>query len=261
MFTIIRSTAETNEATRRQEISQAPELILESAEHELDDKLSSLILPTMTFLMFGSLSIIGVIGLSPLFGMVGMSGMVDIRFYIFVSAALISIFYSFTLFIGRQRPAIIPPPNIPSEILDIPPEGKTRILGREISALYPATLIGLAISIPGFLHYFGYSLANFNTLWFVWAIASTISIYGHLRTGSRIELRKKAEQQTRDWAAALNTIGSRMVDEEPMKESISEASEMMPKTDVGKQLNQIVSRKPGARVVRLPGEQNGLAGS
>ncbi len=241
LFAIIRSTGEKEEASRRQDIAKAPELVLQSAEQDLKERLNSLILPTMTFLMFGSLAVIGVIGLSPLFGMVGLGGMVDVKFFLLVSAAIILAFYAFTVFIGSRRPAIIPPPKIPSEVFDIPPMGRTKFFGRTIPVWVPACLAGTLVSVPGVLYYCGYPLADLNTLWFVWGVAGGIAVYGYLKVEPWSALRERSRLQARDWGLALNTVGSRMVDGAPMKEAMLETADIMPKTEVGDQLERIAS--------------------
>lgn len=245
LFDILRSTSEEDEGTRRQDVSQAPERVLQSSESKLDEKLRSLVMPTMIFLTFGSLAILGVIGLSPLFGMVGFGGFVDIKFFILVSAVLIAVFYAFTIVMGRQRPATIPPPKI-SNVPGALPEGRAVFLGRSVSAWLPAILVAVAVAMPGILHYSGVSSlmgigSGLNTLWFVWAAAAGVTVYAYLRVGIRAELREEARRQTHDWGIALNTLGSRMIDGIPMQAAIGETARLMPDTSVGRQLRQVES--------------------
>lgn len=245
LFDIIRSTSEKDEATRRQDVSRAPDRVLESSESMLNEKLRSLVMPTMIFLTFGSLAILGVIGLSPLFGMVGFGGFVDIKFFIIVSAILIAAFYAFTIVMGRQRPVTIPPPKI-SNVSGILPEGKANLFGKIVPTWFPALILAALFAMPGILHYAGVSSlagvgSGLNTLWFVWSITVGAAAYGYLRVGSRAELREEARSQARDWGIVLNTLGSRMIDGIPMHAAISETARLMSDTGVGKQLRQVES--------------------
>lgn len=96
IFDILRSTGQSEESLRRQDVAQAPERVLESSERQLGSKLDSVVMPTMTFMVFGSLAIVGVIGLSPIYGMIGMN-FIDIKFFALVAGALVASFLAFTV--------------------------------------------------------------------------------------------------------------------------------------------------------------------
>ncbi|MFW5912523.1 MAG: hypothetical protein ACOCTL_03555 [Candidatus Hadarchaeota archaeon] len=241
IFDILRSTGEKDESLRRQDVSKAPERVIDSAERELNSQLDSLIMPTLTFMIFGSLSIVGLVGLSPIFGMIGV-GFIDLKFFVLVSALLIAAFLSFTVLIESRRPVTVPPPRIPSEISEIPPEGKVEVLGRFIPTLFPSLLLMTVISLPGVLYLAGISHSSIisgpNTLWIVWGVGGGLSLYSHLRVGPRLGIREKAYEATDDWAMSFNAIGSRVMDGCPMKRAMEETSALLSDGKVGDTLGQ-----------------------
>lgn len=97
IFDILRSTGQSQESLRQQDIAQAPNRVIESTEEQLESKLDSLVLPTMTFMIFGSLVIVGVIGLSPVFGMIGMN-FIDTKFFALAAGVIVASFLAFTLY-------------------------------------------------------------------------------------------------------------------------------------------------------------------
>ncbi len=242
LFDILRSTGQSEESIRRQDVAQAPQRVLESAERQLGSRLDSLVMPTMTFMVFGSLAIVGVIGLSPIFGMIGMD-FIDIKFFALAAGAIIAGFLAFTLFIGRQRPATIPPPRISSDDPRVPPPGKARIFGRTMSIWILPLLVLILVSIPGFLYLAGfYTSSPFisgpNTFWIIWGLTGALALYAHLRVGPRAEIRKEVRESIEDWTMALNIIGSRIIDGRPMRQAMKETSEMMSEDEVGKKLKR-----------------------
>jgi len=242
IFDILRSTGQTEETLRQQDVAKAPDRVLDSAERQLGSRLDSLIMPTMTFMVFGSLVIVGVIGLSPIFGMIGMN-FIDIRYFALAAAGIIISFLAFTTFIGRKRPATVPPPSIPEDDPRVPPAGKASIFGKNISIWIPSLLVFLLVSLPGFLYladmFTGNPLvAGPNTFWIVWGLTGGLAVYGHLKVGPRAEIRDQIREATRDWTMALNVIGSRIIDGRPMRQAMKETSGLMEGSEVGGILGQ-----------------------
>ncbi|MEM2907590.1 MAG: hypothetical protein QXP65_00080 [Candidatus Hadarchaeales archaeon] len=245
VFDILRSTGQKEEAARLQDIAEAPRRVLESSEAQLNKRLSSLVAPTMAFMVFGSLAIVCAIGLSPVFGVIGLR-IVDLKFFALVALALIAGFLAFTLYMGGRRPATIPPPEIPASDPRLPPPGKVRILRHLLPLwLFPA-LAFLALAWPGLLYLAGWtqgaigSLAlSLNTFWLVWATAAAVTIYAYLRSAPRAHLRKEERDKFVDWGVAFNTIGSRVLDGRPMHVAMAETADLMPGSAVAEQLRRI----------------------
>lgn len=242
LFDILRSTGQSEETLRQQDVAQAPERVLNSSERQLGARLDSLVMPTMTFMVFGSLAIVGIIGLSPIFGMIGME-FIDIRFFALAAGAIIASFLAFTTFIGRRRPATVPPPSIPSDDPRVPPPGKAWLFDWTIPIWLPVISVFIAISLPGFLYLGGilteYSIiAGPNTFWIIWGLAGAIAVYAHLKVGPKAKIRDQIRESTQDWTMALNVIGSRIIDGRPMRQAMKETSELMTDSKVGKLLKQ-----------------------
>lgn len=242
IFDILRSTGQSEESLRRQDVAQAPERVLESSERQLGSKLEGVVMPSMTFMVFGSIAIVGVIGLSPIFGMIGMD-FIDLKFFALTAGVLVASFLVFTIFIERRRPVTMPPPRISPKDPRLPPEGQARILGREIPVPIFPLLLFILLALPGALYLSGnfdssLIISGPNTFWIIWACAGSVALYAHLKVGPRAEIREEVRRATEDWTMALNTIGSRILDGRPMRRAMEEASEMMPETGVGKQLAQ-----------------------
>lgn len=241
IFDILRSTGQEDESLRKQDVSKAPERVIDSAERELSSQLDSIIMPSMTFMIFGSLSIVGLIGLSPIFGMIGVD-FIDVKFFALASVLLVSAFFSFTIIIESRRPVTLPPPSIPSDSPDLPPEGKVEIFGKTLSILIPTILVAGVLSVPGILYFLEYSSLSvftaLNTFWIIWGVAGGLSVYAYLKVGPRAEIREEVSEATDDWAMSLNVIGSRILDGCPMKRAIEEASSMFSGMRVGDTLSQ-----------------------
>ncbi|MBS3815674.1 MAG: hypothetical protein KGY45_03830 [Hadesarchaea archaeon] len=245
IFDILRSTGQRDEAARRQDVAKAPQRVLQSSEEQLDTRLDDLVMPTMTFMVFGSLAIVGVIGLSPVFGLVGLN-FIDLKFFALVAIGLVVAFLAFTTYIGRQRPATIPPPKIPSDDPRVPPEGKARVLGFDLPLLLIPILVGGIITIPGLLYFAGIQASNpiiesLNSFWIIWGVAAGISTYAYLRVGPRAKIRDENRKETRDWSMALNTMGSFIIDGRPMHQAMKETSNLMGGTGVSDQLKEMSS--------------------
>jgi hypothetical protein len=247
IFDLLRSTGQEDEASRIQEISKAPGRIFESTENQLGKKLDSLIMPTMAFLVFGSLAIVLMIGLSPLFGMIG-AQFVDLKFYTLVVMGLVVAFAAFTSYMGKRRPAIIPPPEIPPDDPSLPPLGKVRVLGRPIPIWVLPLTCFVAIAWPGFLYLAGVTTgtlgaiaSSFSTLWLVWAAAASISLYAYLYSEPRVRLRKIEQTKLSDWGIAMNTIGSRVLDGRPMTQAMEETGALMKGSQLSNQLTDLSS--------------------
>ncbi|KXB04747.1 hypothetical protein AKJ50_02050 [candidate division MSBL1 archaeon SCGC-AAA382A13] len=241
IFDILRSTSQSEESLRRQDVIKAPNRVLKNTERELEDKLNALVMPTMTFMVFGSLAIVGAIGLSPIFGMIGMN-FIDIRFFGLVSCAIVAGFLAFTVFIGRRRPATIPPPKISTDDSRLPPAGKIEVFNQFVPIWIPTMLVFLIISLPGIMYLIGFTsysiISGFNTFWLLWGITGSFSLYAYLKVKPRAKLREKVKEISKDWTMSLNIIGSRIIDGKPMKEAMSETSEIMSESETGKVLKQ-----------------------
>jgi len=243
IFDILRSSGESEETARLQDVVKAPERVLESSEIQLKKGLNTLLMPTMAFMVFGSLAIVGAIGLSPVFGMIGLH-FIDLKFFVLVAAVLVMSFLLFTTYMGGKRPATLPPPEIPPQDPRLPPAGKVRLFGHLLPLWLPPLLVFVALAWPGILYLIGtpqsgaiQTLAfNFNTFWFIWAVACAIAIYAYLYANQRVKLRAEERRNVADWEIAFNTIGGRMLDGKPMPHAMVETAELMPDTAVAKQL-------------------------
>jgi hypothetical protein len=248
MFDILRSTGTKDEATRISDVSKAPARILEGAEEQLTVHLSRLIMPTLAFLTFGSLAIIGTIGLSPVFSVIGMH-LVDLKFFVGMSLALVMAFLVFTLYMGKRRPVTIPPPGLPEDDPRLPPKGKVRVFGRFIPSWVPPVLIFSAVVWPGILYLLdvttgmlGIAAQSFTTLWIVWATAAAIAVYGYLYSSQRVKLREEERRKLVDWGNSLNTIGSRMLDGKPAARAMRETAELMEGSPLEGELREASAR-------------------
>lgn len=245
IFDILRSSGQSEEAARLQDIVKAPGRVLESSELQLKKRLNTLLMPTMAFMVFGSLAIVGAIGLSPIFGMIGLH-FIDLKFFALVAVALVIIFLLFTTYMSRKRPATLPPPEIPPQDPRLPPAGKVKLFGHLLPLWLLPLLVFVALAWPGVLYLAGASqpgaiktlALNFNTFWFIWAIACSTAIYAYLYTNQRVKLRGEERRNVADWEIAFNTMGGRMLDGKPMSQAMVETTELMPNTAVARQLQQ-----------------------
>lgn len=245
IFDILRSTGQKEEAARLQDIAQAPKRVLESLEVKLDKRLNSLVMPTMAFMVFGSLAIVGVIGLSPIFGMVGLN-FADLKFFSLTALVLVAGFLAFTVYMSKQRPATLPQPEILASDPRLPPPGRVRLFGRILPIWLPPLLTFAALAWPGVLYLIGWApgmigtLAfGLNTFWFIWATAAALVIHAHLYASCRAKMREEEHRKTGDWEIAFNTIGSRVLDGKPMHQAMIETAELMSGTAISEQLQQM----------------------
>jgi len=245
IFDILRSSGQSEEAARLQDIVKAPERVLESSELQLKRRLNTLVMPTMAFMVFGSLAIVGAIGLSPIFGMIGLH-FIDLKFFVLVAVALVIIFLLFTTYMSRKRPATLPPPEIPPQDPRLPPAGKAKLFGHLLPLWLLPLLVFMALAWPGVLYLAGTpqpgtieTLAlNFNTFWFIWAIACATAIYAYLYANQRVKLREEERRNVADWEIAFNTMGGRMLDGKPMAQAMVDTAEFMPNAAIAGQLQQ-----------------------
>ena len=240
IFDILRSTGQREEAARKQDVTMAPRRVLESSEQQLGVRLDALVMPTITFMVFGSLAIVAVIGLSPIFGMIGLN-FININFFALAAGALVASFLAFTVFIARRRPVTVPPPKISPDDPRLPPPGKFRLGSHALPLWLPAVLIFVVLAIPGIFYFLGMFpsigiISGFNTFWLVWAVTGALAIYAYLYVGPRAKIRDEVRGEMDDWSMALNTMGSRIIDGRPMHLAMRETAELMPETTVGEQL-------------------------
>jgi hypothetical protein len=244
IFDILRSSGTREEAARLADIAKAPERVFESTELQLDKRLSALVMPTMAFLVFGSLAIVGAVGLSPIFGMIGMN-FVDIKFFVLVVSVLVAAFLLFTTFMGKRRPVTLPPIEIPANDPRLPPPGKAKILGTLVPIWLLPIIAFIVLAWPGILYLAGITsgvmgdiATSFTTLWLVWAVAAAIGLYAYLYSAQRSKLRDEESKKLVDWEVAMNTIGSRVLDGKPMGQAMNEAAELMAGSPIAEQLKQ-----------------------
>jgi hypothetical protein len=248
IFDILRSSGQSEEAARLQDIVKAPSRVLESSELQLKKRLNTMLMPTLSFMVFGSLAIVGAIGLSPIFGMIGLH-FIDLKFFALVAAVLVMSFLIFTTYMSRKRPATIPPPEIPPQDNRLPPAGKVKLFNHLLPIWLLPLLVFMAITWPGVIYLAGTPqpgairtiALNFNTFWFIWAIASATAIYAYLYANDRVKLREKERRNVADWEIAFNTMGGRMLDGKPMAQAMVETAELMPNTAVAGQLQQTIT--------------------
>jgi len=247
IFDILRSSGTREEAARLADIAKAPERVFESTERQLGTRLNALVMPTMAFLVFGSLAIVGAIGLSPIFGMIGMN-VVDLKFFVLVIAALVATFIVFTTYMSKRRPITLPPPEIPQDDPRLPAKGKVRVLGKAVPMWLPSLIVFVAIAWPGVLYLIGFTSGiagsvalSFTTLWLVWAAAAAIAVYAYLYSARRMKLRQEERKKLAEWGTALNTIGSRALDGKPMAQAMVETAELMEGSSLSEQLKQVSS--------------------
>ncbi|MDI6883822.1 MAG: hypothetical protein QMD00_01595 [Hadesarchaea archaeon] len=242
IFDLLRSTGTKDEAARLSDVAKAPERVLEGAEEQLTRRLNSLVMPTLAFLTFSSLAIIGVVGLSPVFGVIGVQ-FVNLNFFALMAVALVLAFLIFTLYMGKRRPVTVQLPEVPEGDPRLPPRGKVRVLGKNVSSWLPPLLVFIALAWPGVLYLLGVTtgplgvvVLSFSTLWLVWATAAAIAIYAYLYSAKRAKIREEERRKLADWGNALNTMGSRMIDGKPMPQAMNEAAELMGGSPLAEQL-------------------------
>ena len=266
LFDILRSTGALEEASRTSDVGRAPQRVLESSEAQLSKRLNALVMPTMAFMVFGSLAIVGMIGLSPLFGAIG-ANFVQLHFFVLAALLLVASFFAFTTYMGRLRPMTLPPPKVPEDDPRLPWRVNARIFKREIPSWLPPLLVFLAITWPGFFYFVGVQTGvlgalaqGVNAFWFIWAAAAAVAVYAYLYAGQRRKLREEERRKAVDWGTALNTIGSRVIDGKPMSQAMVETAELMPGSPVADQLQKIVeSTEKHAIDVRRALFERGLA--
>lgn len=246
LFDILRSTGAREEASRTSDVSRAPQRVLEGSEIQLNKRLNALVMPTMAFMVFGSLAIVGVIGLSPLFGAIG-ANFVQLHFFVLAALLLVASFFTFTTYMGRLRPMTLPPPEVTEDDPRLPSRGKAKIFGRDVPFWLPPLLVFLALAWPGFLYFagigtgvMGFFAQGVNAFWFIWATAAAVAVHAHFYAWQRRRLREEERRKAVDWGAAFNTIGSRVIDGKPMSQAMVETAELMPGSPVADQLQAIV---------------------
>ena len=245
IFDLLRSSGAREEAARLADIAKAPQRVLEGSEEQLGRRLSGVVTPTLAFLVFGSVAIVGLVGLSPVFGMIGMQ-FIDLNFFVLVSALVVVGFLAVTLVLERRRPVVLPPPEVPMEDPRLPPPGKTRLFGKLVPAWFPPVLVFGALAWPGLLYLAGFTggaigavALSLSTLWLVWAVAAAIAVYAYLGSSQLKRLREEERRKLADWGTALNTIGSRTLDGKPMGHALREASELMAGSPLASQLDEL----------------------
>ncbi len=80
-----------------------------------------------------------------------------------------------------------------------------------------------------------------NAFWFIWAGAAAIAVHAYSYASKRKRLREVERRKAADWGIALNTVGSRVLDGEPMTQAMVEAADLMPGSPVAGQLQEIVT--------------------
>ncbi len=248
MFDILRSTGTKDEAARISDVSKAPARVLEGAEEQLTKKLGGLVMPTLAFLTFGSLAIIGTIGLSPVFSVIGVQ-LVDLKFFVGMALTLIMAFLAFTFYMGRRRPITIQPARIQEDDPRLPPKGRVRFLGKLLPSWLLPAIIFIALIWPGILYLMGVSTGlvgivamSFTTLWIVWATAAAISVYSYFYVSQRSKVREQERQKLTDWGNTLNTMGSRMLDGKPVSRAMADAAELMEGSSLAEELKEASDR-------------------
>ena len=247
IFDLLRSSGQREEAARLADLAKAPQRVFESSEQQLGRRLSAIVMPTMSFLVFGSLAIVLTIGLSPIFGMIGVQ-FVDLKFYVLVAGALTLAFYAFTTYIGKKRPVTLPPPRVPEDDPRLPRKGRVRLFGREVPMLLLPMLVFVALAWPGVLYLAGITSGvlgavalSFSTLWLVWATAAAIAVYAYSYSSMRSRLREEERTKLRDWEVAFSTIGSRMLDGKPIGQAMEETAGLMGGSPLSDQLREMSS--------------------
>ncbi|MFQ6130068.1 MAG: hypothetical protein ACE5OT_04595 [Candidatus Hadarchaeaceae archaeon] len=245
LFDILRSTGAREEASRISDVSRAPQRVLEGSEAQLNKRLNALVMPTMAFMVFGSLAIVGVIGLSPLFGAIGVN-FVQLHFFVLAALLLVAGFFAFTTYMGRLRPMTLPPPEIPEDD-SRRSRGKARIPEEDVPLWLLPLSIFIVLAWPGFLYFAGVRTGVLGTLaqganafWFIWSTAVAVAVHAHLYASKWRRLREEERRKSADWGAAFNTIGSRVIDGKPMSQAMVETAELMPGSPVADQLRAIV---------------------
>lgn len=245
IFDLLRSSGAKDEAARLADVAKAPQRVLEGAEEQLGKRLGGVVLPTLMFLVFGSLAIVGLVGLSPVFGMIGLQ-FIDLKFFAMISASLVAGFLAATFVLERRRPAVLPPPELPEDDPRLPQRGKVRFLGRLLPFWFPPLLAFGALAWPGVLYLaditegaLGLLATGFSTFWLIWAAAAAIAAYAHLSSSPLRRLREEERRKLIDWGTALNTIGSRAIDGKPMIQAMREASELMAGSPLAPQLEEL----------------------
>jgi len=244
IFDILRASGQRDEAARLVDLTKAPQRVLDSMEEQLSRRLGAIVMPTLSFLAFGSLAIVLTIGLSPIFGMVG-AHFVDIKFFALVAGMLVVTFFVFTTYMSKRRPVTLPPPAISEDDPRLPRRGKVRFFGRYVPMWLPPVLVFVAIGWPGVLYLAGFTSGvvgaialSFTTLWLVWAAAAAVGVYAYLYSSARMRLREEEKRIAKDWEIAFSTVGSRMLDGKPMGQAMDETARLMGDSPLSKQLKE-----------------------
>jgi hypothetical protein len=210
LLEVLRSQTSPDEVSREASLERAVEKLIKEVEGEAEERLGKMVSPTVYFLSFGSLAIVLVVGLSPLFGMLGFG--INLPFYLLSVGCLALIFWIFTSLSLRKRPLLLG-------------ESPTR-LGSAGRAL----LFSTASFLPFLL------LATRSPLWFVPAVGVSLSFFCFARVRSALKSREREERLRREWRRLISFLGQKMGEGRTFTEALREASTLF--TEVGPELRE-----------------------
>jgi hypothetical protein len=211
LLDVLRSQTSPDEASRRASLERTVSRLIGEVESEAEEGLGKMVSPTVYFLSFGSLAVVLVIGLSPLFGMLGLGG-ISLPFYLLSVGCLAMVFWIFTSLALRKRPLLLAAPP---------------------TALGPASK-ALLLSTLSFLLFL--PLASRSPLWLVLAAGISLAVFCFLRIGSALKSRKKEERLRQEWRKLISFLGEKMGEGRTFTEALREASTLF--REVGPELRE-----------------------
>jgi len=215
LLEILRSQTSADEDSRKLSLQRTSSRIIEEVEREAEEKLGGMISPTIYFLSFGSLAVVLVIGLSPLFGMFGLGG-ISMPFYLFSVTLLTVIFWTFTFLALRKRPLFLPSPT------------------PTLKSSRKALLLSLSCFLPFVVLALRHSL-----LWFLLGVGLSLAAFCFFRTFDAIVSRRREEKSRREWRRLISFLGEKMREGRTFVDALREACSLFPQ--IGPELRKVLT--------------------
>ena len=212
LLDLLRSQNSADEPSRVASLERTLNRLIEEVEGEAEEGLGRMVSPTIHFLSFGSLAVVLVIGLFPLFGMLGLGGF-TLSFYLLSIASLSLAFWIFLSLALRKRPLLLPLPSF--------------TLASTSRALLPSVACFLGFSYP----------ATRSLLWLVWGTGVSLALFCFLKTRNVLKLRREEEKSRAEWRRLVSFLGEKMEEGRTFGEVLREAGTLFRR--IGPELRKV----------------------
>lgn len=231
---IISSVQQKDEASRLITLDRALDVSLEGTKDTMNQFANKLHQPTVVLYSLGIMIPLSLVAMLPAAGLVGIQ-ITIIQVFFLYDVCLPLFIFIYTRKILRLRPAAFQPSAIPSNHPDLESISKKK-------HLIVTAVVGLIIASPGvvfFIHPFVFHeetssevidfIANpmgLNTffpmtLFFIWAIATSISLYCLRVYHPYKKIRDTIKQMEQEFSDALYILGKRLYEEKSPEESVA----------------------------------------